>query len=210
MKKVILFAITAVLASTILITAGVGASADYQKQQNPKVEINPEKTYFAFYCNTFEKGSAAICLDNRFTAFADCEENISLCSVDNEGNRTVLYEIGKENVKTWFSGETKRKTGLDPKITELFGGLSSVGIVVDSEKTNLLIRLDNQPVKRNTQYFLYIPEDYFIDENGNTNAGGYIEIGFGRERLAENIINDIFGLFDSSFTSLKVQETNAA
>ena len=210
MKKAILFAITAVLASAILISAGVGASADYQKQQNPKVEIDPEKTYFAFYCNTFEKGAVAICLDNRFTAFADCKDNISLCSVDEEDNRTVLYEIGKENVKAWFFGETKRKTALNPGISGLLGGLSGVGIVVDSEKTNILIQLNNQPVERNTRYSLYIPEDYFIDESGNTNAGGYIEIKFGRETFAENLANDIFRLFDSSFDFSGIQGTNAA
>ncbi|MGN1442775.1 MAG: hypothetical protein ACI4XE_02895 [Acutalibacteraceae bacterium] len=210
MKKVILFAITAVLASAILITAGVGARADYQKQQNPKVEINPEKTYFAFFCQTFGKGAAAVCLDNRFTAFADCEDNISLCSVDEEDNRTVLYEIGKDNVRAWFSGETKRKAALDSGISGLLGGLSGVGIVVDSEKTNILIRLDNQPVEHNTRYYLYIPEDYFIDESGNTNAGGYIEINFGRETFAENLVNDIFGLFDSSFDFSGIQGTNAA
>ena len=199
MKKVILFAITAVLASAILITAGTGAYADYQKQPEPKTGPCVEKTYFSFYCNTLDKGAAAVCLGNRFTAFADCEESISLCSVDEQDNRTVLYEIPKENVKVWFAGETKRKTKLDPRITSLFGGLSGLGIVVDSEKTNLLIRLDNQPVEKDARYFLYIPEDYFIDESGNTNAGGYIAVTFGQESFAKDYLDGIFSPLDSSY-----------
>ena len=174
MKKAILFAMTAVLASAILITAGVGAAADYQ-QQSAKTEIAAEKTYFAFYGEPFKTGAVAFCLDNRFTAAADCEDDISLCSVDGEGNRTVFYKIPKENVRVWFSGETKRKIQIDPEITSILGGLSGVGIVADSEKTNVMLLL-KQPIKRNTQYYIYIPEDYFIDGNGNTNAGGYIEI----------------------------------
>lgn len=176
MKKAVLFTITLLIAAGILISAGVGASADYQRQQNPKTQITAKKTYFAFYCHFLEKGAAAFCLDNRFTGFCDCEESISLCTVDEENNRTVLYKIPKESVKVWFSGETKRKTELDPKITALFGGLSGVGFVVDSEKTNLMILLDNQPIAQGARYCIYIPEDYFIDENGNKNAGGYLEI----------------------------------
>ncbi len=210
MKKVILFAITAVLASAILITAGIGASADYQKLQEPKTELCAEKTYFSFYCNTLDKGAAAVCLGNRFAAFADCEENISLCSVDSEDNRTVLYEIEKENVKVWFSGETKRKAELDPKITSLFSGLSGLGIVVDSEKTNILIRLDGQPVEKDARYYLYIPEDYFIDESENTNAGGYIAVTFGQENVAKDFLDGVFSLFDSSFAFSEARKTSAA
>ncbi|MGN1194570.1 MAG: hypothetical protein ACI4SB_03725 [Acutalibacteraceae bacterium] len=203
MKKAILFAITAVLASAILITAGVGASADYQQQQNPKTEIAAEKIYFAFYGEPLKTGAAAFCLDNRFTAVSDCEDSISLCSVDEEGNRTVLYKIPKENVRVWFSGETKRKTQLDPKITSLLGGLSGIGIVVDSEKTNVMILLRDQPIKRNTQYYIYIPEDYFIDENGNTNAGGYVELKPSDVKsVSGNIITDIMSLFDVDTSGL--------
>lgn len=203
MKKAILFAITAVLASAILITAGVGASADYQQQQNPKTEITAEKTYFAFYGEPLKSGAAAFCLDNRFTAVSDCEDSMSLCSVDEEGNRTVLYQIPKENVRVWFSGETKRKTQLDPRITSVFGGLSGIGIVVDSEKTIVMILLKDQPIKRNTSYFLYIPEDYFMDENGNTNAGGYVEIKPSDVRsVSGNIIEDIMSLFDAEPSAL--------
>lgn len=190
MKKVILFAITAALASTILVSAGVGAAADFGQQENPKTEITAEKVYFACYCAALKKGAAAFCLDNRFTAFADCEENISLCSVDSQDNRTVLYKIPKENVKVWFSGETKRKIQLDPELASLSGGLSGVGIVVDSEKTNVMILLENQPIERHTKYYLYIPENYFADENGGMNAGGYIEIA------AEEVRSDVFGVTD--------------
>lgn len=199
MKKVILFAITAVMASAILLMAGVGAADD--QQQNPKTEIYAEKTYFAFYSELCGKGAAAVCLDNRFAALADCEKPISLCSVDGDDNRTVLYEIGKENVRVWFCGETKRKTALDPKLTALFGGLSGVGLVVDSEKTNLLILLDKQPAEPDTRYYLYIPEDYFLDENGKTSAGAYIELRFGPSSFCKNVPSDMIGLFEPSFSS---------
>lgn len=176
MKHAVLFTITLLLAAGILVSAGVGASADYQKQQAPKTQIAAEKTTFAFYCHALDKGAAAFLLDNNFTGFSDCEENISLCAVDEADNRTVLYEIPKDSVKVWFSGETKHKTKLDPKISSLFGGLSAVGFVADSEKTNLMILLDNQPIVHGARYYLYIPEDYFLDENGSTNVGGYLEI----------------------------------
>ena len=122
------------------------------------------------------RAQSPFCLDNKFTAFGKTGDNISLCTKNPDGTYSELYSIDKSAVDVWFSGTTDLKLQISENISSLLGGLSGLGITADMEKTNVALNLTGQSIEKDKEYYIYIPAYYFLDANGNGNAGGYIPV----------------------------------
>ena len=140
----------------------------------PTVPIVKDRLYYAYYNTKSGKGAISFCLDNKFTAFGKTGDNISLCTKNPDGTYRELYSIDKSAVDVWFSGTTDLKLQTSENISSLLGGLSGLGITADMEKTNVALNLTGQSIEKDKEYYIYIPAYYFLDANGNGNAGGYI------------------------------------
>ena len=142
----------------------------------PTVPIVKDRLYYAYYNTKSGKGAISFCLDNKFTAFGKTGDNISLCTKNPDGTYSELYSIDKSAVDVWFSGTTDLKLQTSENISSLLGGLSGLGITADMEKTNGALNLTGQSIDKDKEYYIYIPAYYFLDANGNGNAGGYIPV----------------------------------
>ena len=140
----------------------------------PTVPIVKDRLYYAYYNTKSGKGAISFCLDNKFTAFGKTGDNISLCTKNADGTYSEIYSIDKSAVDVWFSGTTDLKLQTSENISSLLGGLSGLGITADMEKTNVALNLTGQSIEKDKEYYIYIPAYYFLDANGNGNAGGYI------------------------------------
>ena len=173
MKKrtVIITAIFLVLSTLCAIAVSAADTA-----ATPTVPVVKDRLYYAYYNTKSGKGAISFCLDNKFTAFGKTGDNISLCTKNADGTFSELYSIDKSAVDVWFSGTTDLKLQTSENISSLLGGLSGLGITADMEKTNVALNLTGQSIEKDTEYYIYIPAYYFLDANGNGNAGGYIPV----------------------------------
>ena len=180
-----LFIILSIVMTLALVTGiAVSASADnvddtqltVTEPQIQKTEVIKDKTYFAYYNTGSGKGAVALCFDNLFTACGESTEDIRLCTKNEDGTYNELYTISRENIKTLFAGKQEYSVNPSENLSELLGGLSGVGITLDSTKTNLIFALNSQSIEKGKTYYVYIPEDYYADADGVGNLGAYIEI----------------------------------
>lgn len=142
----------------------------------PTVPVEKDRVYYAYYNTKSQKGAISFCLNNKFTSFGKSTENLSVCTKNPDGTYGVLYSIDKSAVDVWFAGTTDLKIQTSENVSSLLGGLSGIGITADTEKTNLALTLFGQSIEKGEEYYVYIPANYFLDENGNGNAGAYIPI----------------------------------
>ena len=171
-KKII--AIVSVLVSLCCIgVIAVSAVSAAQPQGQPLVS---EKVYFAYTNSASTKGAAAFRLDNTFTSFGTSAENIRICTLNADGTYTTLTEIAKENTDVWFYGKTEYSQETSEETKSLFGGLSGIGITFDSDKVNVVLRFSGVTFNKTDSYYVYIPENYFVDAEGTGNVAGYIQI----------------------------------
>ena len=195
----------AIVASLILTVACVFAivvsATNAAEPYVERVNIYQSKNYYAYYNDSSCKGAAAFCLNNQFVAYGSSTEAIRLCTKNADGTHTALYSIDKENVSTWFAGKKEYSAPTDAEVSSLLGGLSGIGITVDSNKTNLAFYLNGQPIKKGTAYYVYIPADYFVDAEGKGNAPCYLEIKASKVNsytgdLFEDLKNATSGIYD--------------
>ena len=200
MNKTITIIVSVVLAVCCLgavVVSATGGIGVPQSEEIPKTVINSDKVYFSYYNSDSQKGAIAFCLDNRFTAYGSGEGKIQLCTKNDDGTYTALYSIEKGNIDTRFYGRSEHSLSTD---SSKAGGLSSIGITFDYSKTNVCFLLYNQSVEKGTTYFIYIPENYFLDENGNPNAGAYIEIPASKtNNYTGKLAEDLENLFDKVY-----------
>lgn len=171
-KKAIV--ITAILLALCL--GGALAVSAVDSATTPLTQIVKDKTYYAYYNQKTEKGAVAFCLDNRFVSFGKTQDKISVCTKNENGSFTAVYEIEKSDVNVWFAGTTELKFKTSENVSSLLGGLSGIGLTADSEKTNVELNLESKPLDGNTEYYIYIPAYYFTDENGTQSAACYIPL----------------------------------
>ncbi len=174
MKKKITIILSVILA-VVCISAIVVSAAD-SLQQTPKTAVNQFKNYYAYYNESSMKGAVAFCLDNSFVSYGTSETPLKLCTKAADDTYTTLYNIDKANVTTWFYGKTDYTVSASNNVSSLLGGLSGIGLTLESNKTNIAFALKVQPITRGTEYFVYVPEDYFTDALGNGNAACYLTI----------------------------------
>lgn len=167
--------ITAVISVICCAFAAFAVSA-IDAATEPKTQLVKDKVYYTYYNTKSAKGAVAFCLDNQFVNFGDSQENISVCTKATDGTYSILHTIDKSAVGVWFAGNTNVSVDTSENIGSLLGGLSSIGITVDSTKTNVSFKLTGQEVKPGTAYYIYIPEGYFVDASGVKNVAGYINI----------------------------------
>ena len=170
-KTVLITAIFLVLSIACAIAVSAADTA-----ATPTVPVVKDRLYYAYYNTKSGKGAISFCLDNKFTAFGKTGDNISLCTKNPDGTYSELYSIDKSAVDVWFSGTTDLKLQTSENISSLLGGLSGLGITADMEKTNIALNLTGQSIEKDKEYYIYIPAYYFLDANGNGNAGGYIPV----------------------------------
>ncbi len=182
MKNKLFIVISIILALSCITGIAVSASADSVTDNEPtqpeiqRIAVNKDKTYYAYYNSGSQKGAVALCFGNEFADYGNSEKNIQLCTENEDGTYNVLYEIEKNSLTTWFAGKQEYSISPSDNLSALLGGLSSLGITLDCEKTNLAFALQNQPIESGRSYYLYIPEDYYADSEGVGNLGAYIEI----------------------------------
>jgi len=173
MKKNIAVITSLILVLCIGCAFAVSAIDDFA---TPKTPIVKDKLYYAYYNETSQKGAIAFCLNNQFTAFGKSEQDISVCTLNADGNYVILHKIPRENISVWFSGTTEVKVNTGESVNSLLGGLSAIGITADSTKTNVALSLTNQSIAESGSYYIYIPENYFTDAAGVSNEGGYVAV----------------------------------
>ena len=181
-----LFIILSLVVTLVLVTGiAVSASADDVADTSEvtttvpeiqKITVSKDKLYFAYYNSGSGRGAAALCLDNLFTAYGESTEDIQLCTKNEDGSYNTLYTISKDNRTTCFAGKQEYSVNPNDNLSELLGGLSGLGITLDFTKTNLVLGLNSQPVEKGTDYYVYIPENYYTDAEGTGNLGAYIEL----------------------------------
>lgn len=171
------FAIIISLVLTALCVSAIVVSATNNAQpQIQRINVNQDKNYYAYYNDSSCKGAVAFSLNNQFIAYGSTTENLRLCIQNADGSHTALYTIEKANVTTRFSGKQEYNLASGSELSPLLGGLSGIGITLDSDKTNLAFTLNGQPIKKGTAYYVYIPADYFVDATGAGNAPFYLTI----------------------------------
>lgn len=182
MKRKLIMAVAVLLTFACLTAIVVSASADAIETEEvtaqviERIDIVSDKVYYAYYNNGSGKGAVALCLDNEFVSYGEGIENIKICTENAEGIFEIIHEIPKSKVGTWFYGKSEYTVSTPEEISCLLGGLSGLGVSVESDKVNLAFELSDQPLDKNTQYYIYIPADYFKNSDGLSNEGAYIEI----------------------------------
>lgn len=204
-----LFIILSLLVTIALVTGiAVSASADsvddtgvtVTEPEIQRVAVNKEKVYFAYYNTGSEKGAVAICLDNLFTGYGEGTQDIQLCTKNEDGTYTVLHTIGKDSLTTLFAGKQEYSVSTSDDLSSLLGGLSSVGITLDSSKTNLAFALNSQSIEKGKTYYVHIPEDYYADAEGLGSSDAYIEIeGSAVNSYTGTICGDIESIANSVY-----------
>lgn len=175
MKRKIAIIVSLILTVACIFAIVVSATGGMQPTVQ-RVNINQGKNYYAYYNDSSCKGAVAFCLDNQFISYGATTENIRLCTKNADGTHTALYTIEKANVTTRFAGKKEYNLASGDEISPLLGGLSAIGITLDSDKTNLAFTLNGQPIKKGTAYYIYIPADYYVDAAGLGNAPVYLSI----------------------------------
>lgn len=171
--------VTIALVTAIAVSASADNVADNVGATEPEIQriaVNKDKTYYAYYNTGSDKGAVALCLDNLFTAYGESEKDIQLCTKNEDGTYTALHTISKDSLTTWFAGKQEYSVSPSDNLSALLGGLSGVGITLDSTKTNLAFALNSQSIEKGKTYYVYIPEDYYVNTEGVGNLGAYIEI----------------------------------
>ncbi len=184
MKNKLFIIISLIVAISCITGIVVSASADNvadseattTEPEIQRIAVNKDKTYYAYYNTSSQKGAVALCLDNLFTAYGTSEKDLQLCTKNEDGTFTALHSITKENLTTWFAGKQEYAVSPSDNLSSLLGGLGSIGVTVDCEKTNLAFRLNSQSIESGKTYYVYIPEDYYVYADGVGNLGAYIEI----------------------------------
>lgn len=212
MKRKVLAAVAVLLAfsclTAIIVSAAGSESEPAAMEEVQRVPVVGEKVYYAYYNTGSGKGAVALCLNNSFVSYGEGTGNIKVCTKDANGNYEIIHEIQKESVGTWFYGKSEYTVDTCDEVKSLLGGLSGLGISVQSDKVNLAFELSNQPIDKNTAYYIYIPQDYFVDEAGLGNAGAYIEIpgdkinGYTGDLLTD-LKNATSGLYDIALFGLE-------
>lgn len=205
MKRKVILAVSVLLTLACLTAIIVSAAGTVNEEPIietiERVPIESEKVYYAYYNTGSGKGAVALCLDNEFTSYGEGIENIKVCSKNAEGKFEIIHEIQKSSVGTWFYGKSEYTVGTCEEIKSLLGGLSGLGVSVQSDKVNLAFGLSNQPVDKGTQYYIYIPADYYANADGVSNEGAYIEIPVDKMNsytgdLLTDLKNATSGLYD--------------
>lgn len=175
MKKKIIVAVSLLL--TIGCIGAIVASATDLGVQEPQGQpLVSDKVYYAYTNSSSSRGAVAFCLDNTFVSYGTSQENLRLCTANTDGTYTTVSQISKEDSSIRFYGRTEYKHETSEDTKNAFGGLSGIGITVDSEKVNAVLKLSGVTLTKGTSYYIYIPENYFADESGVGNVAGYIEI----------------------------------
>ena len=203
-----LIAILSVLASVLCIgvIAATAVSATTQEPQGQP--LVSEKVYFAYSNSNSLKGAAAFRLGNTFTDYGTSAENIRLCTLNADGTYTTVAEIPKENTSVWFYGKTEYSHETDEATGERLGGLSGIGITFSSEKVNAVIKFGGVSLNRGTSYYIYIPENYFVDASGIGNIAGYVSISADKVKSYTGNASEDFaiateGLYDSALFGIE-------
>ena len=201
MKKKIAIVVSLILTVACIFAIVVSATNAAQPQVQ-RVNVYQSKNYYAYYNDASCKGAAAFCLNNQFVNYGTTTEEIRLCTKNADGTYTALYTIDRGSVSTWFAGKKEYSVPTEAEVSSLLGGLSGIGITLDSGKTNLAFYLNGQPIKKGTAYYVYIPADYFVDAQGLGNAPCYLEIKASSVNtytgdLIEDLKNATSGIYDS-------------
>ena len=201
MKKKIAIVVSLILTVACIFAIVVSATNAAQPQVQ-RVNVYQSKNYYAYYNDASCKGAAAFCLNNQFVNYGTTTEEIRLCTKNADGTYTALYTIDRGSVSTWFAGKKEYSVPTEAEVSSLLGGLSGIGITLDSGKTNLAFYLNGQPIKKGTAYYVYIPADYFVDAQGLGNAPCYLEIKASSVNtytgdLIEDLKNATGGIYDS-------------
>ncbi|MCM1543785.1 MAG: hypothetical protein NC110_00640 [Ruminococcus sp.] len=173
MKKKPAIITSIILALCILCAVAVTA---IDSVTTPKIPVEKCKTYYAYYNEASAKGAVAFSLNNQFTSFGKSEKDLVLCTQNAEGNYVAVYTIPREAVSVWFAGKTEVNVYSNENGCQLLGGLSAIGFTADSTKTNIAFSLNSQSISGGTNYYVYVPDNYFADAAGVGNAGGYVMI----------------------------------
>ncbi len=198
-----LISVLSILVSLCCVGA-IAVSAVTTATQEPQGQpLVSEKVYFAYSNSGSTKGATAFRLDNTFSSFGTSAENLKLCTLNADGTYTTVTEISKENVGVWFYGKTEYSHATSDDTKNLFGGLSGIGITFDSEKVNVVLKFAGVTLSRTNSYYVYIPQNYFADENGVGNVAGYISIPADKVKsYTGNPSEDIYiateGLYDAA------------
>lgn len=196
----------AIIISLILTIACVTGIAVYATEtQTPPIErvtVYQDKNYYAYYNDASCVGAVAFCLNNKFTDYGTTTENLMLCTKNTDGTHTALYTVEKANVTTQFAGNQEYKLLPGDELSALLGGLGGIGISLERDKTNLAFSLNGQPIKKGTEYYVYIPADYYIDASGKGNAPAYLKINASTVNsytgdLLKDLKNATSGLYDT-------------
>lgn len=174
-KSIIITAI--ILAVSVLCgIAAYASGSDLMPFSTKKTPLVKDKVYYAYYNDGSGKGAIAFCLDNQFTDYGSNDTDLSVCTQNAQGDYVLLYSIPKSAVGIWFAGKTNIDVVSNETGCSLLGGLSGIGLTVDSTKTNVAFRLNAQRISIGESYYIYIPDNYFVDAEGVGNEGGYIAI----------------------------------
>lgn len=183
MKKNIVMIIALIAAISCITGIIVSATTDALPGQAEttqavveKTDVNSDKIYFAYYNEGSQKGAVAFCLDNDFVGLGQAQKDIQLCTKNEDGTYSLLHTISKDNLTAFFAGKQEYTLSPSENLSELLWGLSDFGITYDCDKTNVIFALENQSIEKGKTYYIYIPEDYFVDSEGVGNKGAYIEI----------------------------------
>lgn len=166
----IIMAVCCITAIAVYATGSTGVTAE---QEIPRTPIAGEKVSFSYYNTGSSRGAVAFSMNNKFKSYGTTEDTIKLCTKNEQGTYVTLYSIEKGYVDTRFYGKNEHSVSTD---SSKAGGLSSIGITFEYNRTNVCFLLNNQPVEKGNTYYIYVPEGYFLDEAGCPNAGAYIEI----------------------------------
>lgn len=198
MKNKLFIALSLIITIALITGVGVFAYADSvpgsadSVPEIQKVSVNKDKTYYAYYNNSSNRGAVAFCLDNKFTSYGDSQSDMTICTKNDDGTYNAIYTITKDNITTWFSGKQEYSLSPNDNLSNLLGGLSGIGISVDFNKTNVAFTLCSQPLEDSKTYYVYIPEDYFIDSESLQNSGAYIELeGINVNAYSGSLCDDI-------------------
>ncbi len=184
MKNKLFIIISLLVAISCITGIVVSASADNvadraittTEPEIQRIAVTKDKIYYAYYNTGSQKGAVALCLGNLFTDYGTSEKDLQLCTKNEDGTYAALHIITKENLTTWFAGKQEYSVSPSDNLSALLGGLGSLGVTVDCEKTNLAFALNSQNIESGKTYYVYIPEDYYVDADGTGNLGAYIEI----------------------------------
>lgn len=175
MKRNLLIGLSVVLALSCVFGIAVYATGELT-QSTPKIAVSSYNNYFAYYNDNSMKGAVAFSIDNVFTQYGTSAEPLKVCIQNEDGSFSTVHTIAKENVKTWFGGRTDYTVSTGDELSSILGGLSGVGLTFESNKTNFMFQLKAQKIEKGTEYFVWVPENYFADANGTGNSACYLTI----------------------------------